>query len=169
MIHFLPFDFVDFERLKSWVVSEKELIQFAGPIFTFPLTDAQLEKYSSSTKRKVYTINLDETKEVIGHCEFNFENEIPRISRVLIGDEKMRNRGIGTEIIQKMSEAFFTDSAVSKIDLNVFAWNDRAIHCYENLGFRINTTTLFELEVDGEFWENHNMVLTREDFTKNQR
>ena len=169
MIHFQPFNSTDFERLKNWLISEKELIQFAGPLFTFPLTNEQLEKYSSSDKRKIYTICLDETNEVIGHCEFNFENQIPRISRVLIGDEKMRNRGIGTEIIRKMSETFFSDSAVSIIDLNVFAWNDRAIHCYENLGFRINTTTLFDLEVEGKFWENHNMVLTRENFNKNQR
>jgi len=159
MIHFLPFDFVDFERLKSWVVSEKELIQFAGPIFTFPLTDAQLEKYSSSTKRKVYTINLDETKEVIGHCEFNFENEIPRISRVLIGDEKMRNRGIGTEIIQKMSEAFFTDSAVSKIDLNVFAWNDRAIACYKKVGFKVNNKKNSTYQFKNEEWDCFNMEI----------
>ena len=84
----------------------------------------------------------------------------------MIGDEKMRNRGIGTEIIRKMSEEFFSDSTVSKIDLNVFSWNDRAIHCYQNLGFHINTTTVFEQEVDGKFWENHNMLLTREDFEK---
>ena len=103
MIHFQPFNSTDFERLKNWLISEKELIQFAGPLFTFPLTNEQLEKYSSSDKRKIYTICLDETNEVIGHCEFNFENQIPRISRVLIGDEKMRNRGIGTEIIRKMS------------------------------------------------------------------
>ncbi|MEJ6583530.1 MAG: GNAT family protein [Crocinitomicaceae bacterium] len=169
MIHFQRFETTDFDLLKSWITSEKELIQFAGPIFTFPVTDDQLEKYCASNKREVFKIVLDETSEVIGHCEFNYENELPRISRVLIGDEKARNRGIGTEIIKKMSEAFFSDSAVSKIDLNVFAWNDRAIHCYENLGFRINTTTLFELEVEGKFWENHNMVLTREDFNKNQR
>ena len=169
MIHFQRFETTDFDLLKSWITSEKEWIQFAGPIFTFPVTDDQLEKYCASNKREVFKIVLDETSEVIGHCEFNYENELPRISRVLIGDEKARNRGIGTEIIKKISEAFFSDSAVSKIDLNVFAWNDRAIHCYENLGFRINTTTLFELEVEGKFWENHNMVLTREDFNKNQR
>jgi len=169
MIHFKPFDVADFERLKNWIISEKELIQFAGPIFVFPLTNEQLKKYSSSNMRKPYTITLVETSEVIGHCEFNFENDIPRISRVLIGDEKMRNRGIGTEIIRKMSEEFFSDSTVSKIDLNVFAWNDRAIHCYENLGFRINTTTVFEQEVEGKFWKNHNMVLTREDFVLFQR
>ena len=166
MIHFQPFNSTDFERLKNWLISEKELIQFAGPLFTFTLTNEQLEKYSSSDKRKIYTICLDETNEVIGHCEFNFENQIPRISRVLIGDEKMRNRGIGTEIIRKMSEEFFSDSTVSKIDLNVFSWNDRAIHCYQNLGFHINTTTVFEQEVDGKFWENHNMLLKREDFEK---
>ena len=169
MIHFQRFEAIDFDRLKSWITSEKELIQFAGPIFTFPLTDDQLEKYCTSNKREVFKIVLDETSEVIGHCEFNYENELPRISRVLIGDEKVRNRGIGTEIVRKMSVELFKNSEISKIDLNVFAWNDRAIHCYEKLGFRINATTVFGQPIEGEMWENHNMVLLRDDFVLNQR
>lgn len=168
VIHFQPFTFNDFERLKSWISSEKELIQFAGPIFSHPLTNEQLEKYIASKDRKVCKIILDETAEIIGHCEFNFENGIHRISRVLIGDERFRNRGIGTEVIVKMSREFFNDKAVEAIDLNVFAWNDRAIKCYENIGFKINITTLFERKVDGEIWENHNMILTREDFNRLQ-
>lgn len=169
MINFQPFFFDDFERLRFWIPSEKELIQFAGPLFSYPLTDDQLAKYIASNDRKVYKIVLDDTNEIIGHCEFNFENGIHRISRVLIGDEKYRNRGIGTEIIVKMSKEFFEDPQLEAIDLNVFAWNDRAIKCYENIGFKINTTTIFEREIEGEKWGNHNMILLRKDFEKNQR
>ena len=169
MIHFQPFERTDFYRLINWLSSEKELIQFAGPIFSYPLTNDQLENYVDSINRKVCKILLSETNEVIGHCEFNYENEIPRISRVLIGNQNYRSRGIGTEIIRNMSTEFFCDSGVSIIDLNVFAWNDRAIRCYEKLGFRIVKTTVFEKEIDGEFWENHNMQLTRHDFDLIQR
>ena len=88
MIHFQPFNSTDFERLKNWLISEKELIQFAGPLFTFPLTNEQLEKYSSSDKRKIYTICLDETNEVIGHCEFNFEKANFQSNKTIIIYEK---------------------------------------------------------------------------------
>lgn len=167
MIHFQPFIFSDFEYLKSWIKNEKELIQFAGPLFSYPLTDDQLEKYAKSKDRKVFKIVLD--KKTIGHCEFNHENGIRRISRVLIGNEELRNKGIGTEIIVKMAKEFFKETELSAIDLNVFAWNDRAIKCYENIGFKINRTKVFEREVEGQTWENHNMVLSREDFEKYQR
>jgi len=164
MIEFQIFSSSDFERLKSWISNEKELIQFAGPLFSYPLTNDQLETYSASKKRRVCKVILDETGEVIGNCEFNYENEFPRISRVLIGDSIHRNKGIGTEIIRKMATDLFSDATILMIDLNVFAWNDRAIHCYEKLGFRINRTSVFEQVVDGQIWENHNMILRREDF-----
>lgn len=169
MIHLQPFSKIDFERLISWVRTEKELIQFAGPIFSFPLTIKQLENYLASELREIFTIILNETGEAIGHCEFNFENDIPRISRVLIGNEQSRNRGVGTAVIRTMSAELFSNPVHTKIDLNVFAWNDRAIHCYEKLGFRIHKTTDFDQPIDGQIWENHNMVLTRENYALFQR
>lgn len=45
MIELKPFTEEDFEVIKSWVGNAEELFQFAGPIFSFPLTDIQLRKY----------------------------------------------------------------------------------------------------------------------------
>ncbi len=45
MIILQKFTSSDFELLKSWVKTEEELIQFAGTIFTFPLSDEQLKQY----------------------------------------------------------------------------------------------------------------------------
>ncbi len=42
------FSETDFDTLLSWVKDEKELIQFAGPIFSFPLTKEQLIKHLGS-------------------------------------------------------------------------------------------------------------------------
>lgn len=166
MLSLKPFKQADFHRLKSWIKTEKELIQFAGPIFTFPLTDEQLIKYIALTDRKICSIVLDETNEVIGHCEFNFENEIPRISRILIGSPKDRNKGYGSALIQLMVKRFFEDPKVNQIDLNVFEWNQAAIKCYTNLGFTIRNTSIYPNPIENEFWGNHNMLLNREDFEK---
>jgi len=38
MITLEPFDREDFERLINWVDNEEILVQFGGPIFSFPLT-----------------------------------------------------------------------------------------------------------------------------------
>ena len=169
MIHFQAFNFSDFDRLRSWVPSEKELIQFAGPIFSYPLKDSELQLYIDSTQRRVCKVIDNSSDEVIGHCEFNFENDIPRISRVLIGDVRHRGKGVGTEIILKMAEEFFKNRETEAIDLNVFAWNETAIKCYDKIGFKIKKTFTFEREVNGEVWKNHNMVLTRHNYELYQR
>ena len=49
MIELKPFTENDFPIFKSWIHSEEELFQFAGPIFTYPLTDEQLTKYIKMT------------------------------------------------------------------------------------------------------------------------
>jgi len=45
MIKLEPFTSKDFLRLINWMDSERELVQFAGPIFSYPLTENQLTEY----------------------------------------------------------------------------------------------------------------------------
>jgi hypothetical protein len=47
MIELQNFGEEDFDRLISWIKDEDEMIQFAGPAFTYPLTREQLLKYAS--------------------------------------------------------------------------------------------------------------------------
>jgi len=97
----------DFDRFIGWIATEEELIQFSGPLFTYPLTHSQLINYLGQKKKHPYRIRLIETNEVIGHCELNYENRIPRLSRILIGDKKLRNKGIGKYVVKAMIEEVF--------------------------------------------------------------
>ena len=45
MIELKPFTENDFEIFKAWAANAEELFQFAGPVFSFPLTDEQLRNY----------------------------------------------------------------------------------------------------------------------------
>lgn len=77
MIKLEPFTRTDFNRLISWIDSEEFLIQFAGPIFTFPLTTEQLELYITDKNRFPFKVIKPETGVVIGHSEiYNSENKI---------------------------------------------------------------------------------------------
>lgn len=42
MIRLEPFSKNDFSRLMNWIGSKRELVQFAGPIFSYLLTEDQL-------------------------------------------------------------------------------------------------------------------------------
>ncbi len=55
-IQLLPFDESNFQLLIDWVKDRQLLIQFAGAIFTFPITVEQLLKYTQTANRQVFSI-----------------------------------------------------------------------------------------------------------------
>lgn len=166
MIELQKFTPTDFETFMSWINNEKELFQFAGPIFTFPLNRNQLENYMNMEGLVPYKVVWKETNETIGHCELNYQKGHYRLSRILIGNKSYRGKGIGEEIVHKMVDKFFEDPKVSKVDLNVFDWNLAAIKCYENAGFKINPFYIRTMRVTGGTWVRLNMDLTRTEWNK---
>ena len=152
----------DFDTFKSWIKDKDELFQFAGPILNYPITDEQLMKYINDERRIVYKVILTETNEIIGNAELNFENPLPRLSRILVGNLKNRNKGIGRQIVNKMLEKLFTEYDFQEADLNVFDWNIAGINCYDNVGFIINPNLVYKQNNGGEIWTAINMTITKD-------
>ena len=136
MLTLSPFDQNDFERFKFWIKSQNELFQFAGPIFTYPLTDDQLLIYINDKRRIAFKVLHSDEREVIEHCELNFENDLPRLSRILIADSNTRGKGLGKMLVDKMLEQLFVARNFEAADLNVFDWNKSTIHCYKQVGLQ---------------------------------
>lgn len=164
MIQLERFTAADFDRFISWVDNEEALVQFAGPLFTYPLTHAQLSAYLQQTKKQPFKIRLLETGQVIGHCELNFEKEMPRLSRILIGEKSMRNKGLGKQVVKEMVNRLFSTTEHTAVDLNVFEWNHNAVACYTQLGFRINPDMAGTTKVGEAVWNTYNMVLQKADW-----
>ncbi len=152
----------DFPVFKSWINDKNELFQFAGAMFQFPLTDEQLSRYIADQRRVVYKVTLLETNEMIGNAELNFENILPRLSRILIGNPADRNKGLGKQIVAKMLEKLFIEQRFQRADLNVFDWNKGAIRCYETIGFEINPDLVYKQDNNGEVWTALNMTISRD-------
>jgi RimJ/RimL family protein N-acetyltransferase len=157
MISLVPFTVEDFPMFKSWVRSEQELFQFAGTIFKYPLSDENLTTYINDKRRIPYKVIRSGSGEPVGHCELNFENERPRLSRILVAHEHLRGQGIGKMIVAQMLHKLFVEYNFTSADLNVFEWNITAIKCYEKMGFKINPN-VFSLQ--GE-WKAINMVIDK--------
>lgn len=161
MIRLEKFTESDFDTLISWVKNEEDLNQFAGPIFSFPLTKKQLRRYIKMADKKPFKIILDKTNKTIGHCELNFEKGNNRLSRILIGDQNARGKGYGKIIVSQMVNMLFENPAIDEVDLNVYDWNIGAIKCYQNVGFKIVPHNFNEQEVNGNIWKSLNMKLDR--------
>lgn len=167
MIELKPFTEYDFETFKGWVQSEEELFQFAGPIFTYPLTNEQLMDYTEMTDKRPLKVILKSTNEIIGHCELNFENGNNRLSRILIGNKELRGQKIGEQIVNKMVDLLFQDPKINEVDLNTFDWNKGAIKCYEKVGFKINHDKTDEMVVNDKTWTRLNLTLERKAYIVN--
>lgn len=161
MISLAKFTIDDFEPLSSWINSGKELIQFSGNIFTFPIDKDQISRYLEDCNRVAFKV-IDNDK-VVGHAEIYHETQKrAKLCRILIGDPNLRGKGLGQQVISKLLNIAFEDMGYSVVHLNVYDWNMGAIKCYENCGFKINPTTTSDMTVGGEVWTALNMSINKE-------
>ena len=137
----------DLDKIIEWNVGKSAdyLLQWAGPMYNYPLTLKQLEEYFLKDVKKddsnifAYKILLTETGEIIGTIELreiDRENRIGKVGRFLIGIENIRGRGIGVRVLKEIMRIGFEDLKFEKITLGVFDFNHSAIKCYENAGFK---------------------------------
>jgi RimJ/RimL family protein N-acetyltransferase len=146
----------DFEKLISWVSSKEELVQFAGPIFEFPLSKEQLKNYISDQNVKAFKIIYENNH--IGHAEINLsKGSIPLLCRILIGDKDYRGKGLGQKTVETLLSICKKELNSNKVELNVFDWNETAIKCYEKVGFKYNKEKQKKIIINGKIWLSVNM------------
>ncbi|WP_134684307.1 GNAT family N-acetyltransferase [Brevibacillus migulae] len=83
-------------------------------------------------------IALKETDEIIGDIalqDFDRNNRNCNI-RLMIDSARFQGKGYGSEAMLLMLDYGFGICNMHRIELNVFSYNERAIHVYEKLGFR---------------------------------
>jgi RimJ/RimL family protein N-acetyltransferase len=149
----------DFENFISWVDNQNELIQFAGPIFQFPLTIEQLNDYLIDPNRHPFKIVLSSSNLAIGHCEaYRISNDSVRLCRILIGNKSYRGQGLGYKATQRLIEWCVNNLKPKTIDLNVYDFNTTAIKCYEKIGFNKTIDTKKTIN-KGEIWTSIRMIL----------
>jgi RimJ/RimL family protein N-acetyltransferase len=116
-------------------------MQWAGPIFRWPLDRVQLERYLAAAEgaepaRRIY--RTVDAGEVVGHVELNAIERTHRtatLSRVLVRPG-LRARGTGAAMVRRVLSVAFDEMRLHRVDLFVFDFNAPAIACYEKLGFR---------------------------------
>ena len=76
------------------------LMQFAVPVFVFPLTAAQLDKSLNDVNRFAFKVVDCKSKNTIGHAEIYLPDTAAYFGRILVGDKAKRGKGIGEQIAQ---------------------------------------------------------------------
>lgn len=160
IIRLVPFKEEDIPRLINWLPTEDALMVWGGLSFRFPLTQKQYQKHlkehqANPPNQYIYKAVHVESERVVGHCELTSVNRgqgLGRISRVLIGSPEDRGKGWGQAMLAELLDFAFSKLHLHRIDLGVFDFNDSAIACYEQLGFRNEGTMREARYYHGQYW-----------------
>ncbi|WP_346913133.1 GNAT family protein [Clostridium sp.] len=162
---------VEWNRNKS----ADDLLQWAGPLYEYPLTLSQVEKYFLDEENKevvdtyIYKIVTISTGDIIGTVELrevDRENNIARVCRFLIGEEKERGNGIGALALREILRIGFEDKSYEKITLGVFDFNKGAVRCYEKVGFVIEKLLKDARKAKDGYWSLYEMSILKSKWTK---
>ncbi|MGF1731743.1 GNAT family N-acetyltransferase [Photobacterium kasasachensis] len=141
----------DYEKLISWVPNEAFNYLWGGPVYSFPLTIEQIHGHVS--KPEVNPFVLLDNDNVIGYIELHRESvSVYRLCRVLIASESDRGKGYGKRLVALALDYALDTLKAKKVTLAVFEHNDRAISCYQSLGFTVTAKETGLRSFNGESW-----------------
>jgi RimJ/RimL family protein N-acetyltransferase len=137
-------------RLTSWAAEPMQQAQ-AERLFEdreASAVDDSFAIHREGEEKPLGVISLTNINEANGSAELS----------VIIGDEKDRDKGFGTEAIRVILRYAFEDLGLQRVDLSVFEFNELAIRAYEKLGFQREGRVRQAVRRDGKF---HDAILMR--------
>lgn len=174
MIELKYFDRTDFKQLINWIDSQAFLIQWSGHAFEFPLTESQLEKYIENANKDyadsfVYKVIDQDSGTTIGHISLgriDRVNKSARIGKVLIGEQNVRGKGIGQQMMKEVLKVAFNELQLHRVTLGVFDFNLPAIACYEKIGFEKEGLLRDSTKFGNEYWSQWEMSMLEDEWKK---
>ncbi|UKB82261.1 GNAT family N-acetyltransferase [Chryseobacterium sp. MEBOG06] len=164
MIKLQPFKTEDIQMLISRIPDKRALLQFAGPMYSFPLTEDQLKKDLSDENRTLFKIIGETDQNAIGHAQIFLKENTFLLGRILIWNENNRGKGYGKKTVQELLKYGFHNFDRETAELNVYDWNTGAIECYKKVGFEIDPDVMSEVSIDHEIWISVNMKINKNRF-----
>ena len=173
MIRLEYFDRPDFNQLIEWVNTEELLINWAGSLFSFPLTQESMEWYlektnnPKSSKAFLYKAVDVDSGEVVGHISLgniSRKNKSGRISRVLIGNTAHKGRGYCKDMVKEVIKSGFEELKLHRISLGVYHLNSPAIKCYQSAGFSVDGRMRDVLLYKDQWWSLVEMSILEDEW-----
>lgn len=84
--------------------------------------------------------------------------------RIAINNDKHQGKGYGTEALQLMLDYGFGILNLHRIELNVFSYNERAVHVYEKMGFKREGVQREALYYDHQYHDSILMSILEDEY-----
>ncbi len=160
-----PIDMEDVEKYTAWL-NDYEVTRYLTMAPQMISLHAEKEMLLSLSKDHTYAIVTLEKDELIGGCGMIDVNNLHRTGEIgiFIGNGEYRNRGYGTEALKLLIDYSFKVLNLRNLMLKVYEFNDRAMHCYEKIGFRVIGRRRGAIERDLKVHDMIFMDILPEDF-----
>lgn len=137
----------------EWI-NNRELVVLNSPFR--PISLAEHEKWFAGLydrKDLVFFMIEDVASGLaVGSCQLNSIHGIHNSAelQIRIGRADFQNKGVGKEAIRLLVRFGFEELKLHRISLHVFSTNSRAIHVYQDVGFKLEGSLREAACIEGE-------------------
>lgn len=129
----------DITIINSWR-NNINVVSSLGAPFRFINQEVDLKWFDNYMQSRLNIVRCavvtEESDDILGLVTLADINYINRSATLhLIVGESAQNKGVGTFAVQEICQHAFFNYGLHRIELNVLASNQRAIHVYEKCGF----------------------------------
>ncbi len=123
------------------MLNDYELRKKFDSISVYPFTEEDADSFFGiqSAYKDKYRFAIETLDgEYLGHCGTNYHGNKNKVTYIgiAIANKDYQGKGYGTEAIHLLLDILFGEMNYNKVGLRVFAFNERAIKCYEKVGFK---------------------------------
>ncbi len=137
------------DQIMTLEEEKKFLKEKAHEGYRFAIVELETDKF-------IGTVSLEDTNNTSKNATLG----------IFIGDKTVRNKGYGTEAVELILDYGFNYLNINNIKLDVIAFNERAIKCYEKCGFKECGRRRQSEYVDGKYYDRISMDILKNEFTK---
>ena len=160
-----PLNSEDKEKFTEWI-NDLEASLYLGAAER--VVSLQGEKEALEEMQEGYNFAVVEKSldELMGSCGFTDVNNIHGTAElgIFIGNKNYWDRGYGTEACRLLLDFGFNILNLNNIMLSVYEYNDRALKCYEKLGFNEIGRRRNAHQVGGQRYDEIYMDMLAEEF-----
>lgn len=163
----IEFDYRNLQQYREWI-NDPETARLLGRWdYQRPVTVAEHWKWyrrmlDCSLKGQARLFAIESNGAYVGNTWlWNIDEQDSKAEiRIVIGDTRRQNRGVGTRALELLTE-YATTRQLGRLYAYVFAYNSRAVRLFEKAGFVLEGTLKRDRKVGGKWEDVHIMAITK--------
>jgi diamine N-acetyltransferase len=146
----------DLEVLIKWRNSKKMYRynnQFV--LLNMFLQEKWFESINKNKSNRIMFLVTNKKNKPIGVCGLIHVDKVNKSGdcAILLGDQKIHGKGLGSEILDKLVDYGFTHLGLHRIGAEIFSYNKISSGLFKKLGFKYEVTFREALWRDNKWWD----------------